>query len=345
MYHLLRTIGLSVAIGLGALTGVASADPFRIIVTETETPLVPNSLLYLAKREGYFERAGVDVELVPAAQTPMAVAALRSGQGEMANISVDALISLHREGVADVVAIHSSGKTIPYVIAGRKDLTLETMAGASFGIGRIRSLDHDLSSRVLEGHRVNVDTLQLVPLGEPKVRAQALATGRIDATTMSIGSFLAMPGRERFRVLVDVTDFFDTVPLVTKVDVVRRATLDTRGEEVQKVLEALTLAARDYAQNPEKWVTDMTKARPDVLPETLSELAKIYQGSWTVNGGLQFDELIYTAKSTQPGVVVKVDGEDTPFRIEVENWTDFSPMDNLLARIGTSSLGDRVSRK
>lgn len=345
MHHIIKAIGLSVVLGLSSLVGPALAEPFRIIVTETETPLVPNSLLYLAKVEGYFDRAGVDVELVPAAQTPMAVAALRSGQGEMANISVDALISLHREGVGDVVAIHSSGKTIPYVIVGRKDMSLETMAGASFGIGRIRSLDHDLSSRVLEGHRVNIDTLQLVPLGEPKVRAQALAAGRIDATTMSIGSFLAMPERDRFKVLVDVTDFFETVPLVTKVDVVRRATLETRAEEVEKVLEALTLAARDYAKTPEKWVAAMERARPDVKVDALSELAGIYQGSWTVNGGLQFGELIYTAKNTQSGVVLRVDGEDTPFRIEVENWTDFGPMDRVLARIGPSDLGDKVDRE
>lgn len=345
MKHIIKAIGLFFAFGVSLSAGPVLADPFRIIVTETETPLVPNSLLYLAKEEGYFERAGVDVELVPTAQTPMAVAALRSGQGEMANISVDALISLHREGVNDVVAIHSSGKTIPYVIAGRKDLTLETMAGSSFGIGRIRSLDHELSSRVLEGHKVNVDTLQLVPLGEPKVRAQALAAGRIDATTMSIGSFLAMPERENFKVLVDVTDFFDTVPLVTKVDVIRRSTLETRRDEVDKVLEALTLAARDYAQAPENWVAAMQRARPDVTPATLSELAKIYQGSWTVNGGLQFGELIYTAKNTQSGVVVRVDGEDTPFRIEVENWADFAPMDRVLAKIGPSNLGDALDRE
>lgn len=344
MHSMIKTISISLALVLSGLTGIAQADPFRIIVTETETPLVPNSLLYLAKEEGYFQRAGVEVELVPAAQTPMAVAALRAGQGEMANISVDALISLHREGVDDVLAIHSSGKTIPYVIAARKDLTLETMAGTSFGIGRIRSLDHDLSSRVLEGFKVNVDTLKLVPLGDPKVRSQALASGRIDATTMSIGSFLAMPQHEQFKVLVDVTDFFETVPLVTKVDVVRRATLETRRDDVDKVLEALTLAARDFAQNPDKWVDAMSRARPDVKATTITELAKIYKNSWSVNGGLQFGELIYTAKNTQPGVVVKENGEDTPFRIEVEHWTDFAPMDRVLAKIGNSDLGDKVSR-
>ncbi|KAA2312100.1 ABC transporter substrate-binding protein [Pseudooceanicola sediminis] len=341
MLSLLRK--LSLGLGLAVLATAGQADPFRIIVTSTETPLVPNSLLYLSAREGYFDRAGVQVTLVPAAQTPMAVAALRAGQGDMANISLDSVISLHREGVEDVIAVHSTDKAIPFVIAGRKDLTLADLPGAVYGIGRLRSLDHDLSSRVLENLGVNVDTLKLVPLGGPSTRAQALMAGRIDATTMSIGSFLAMPDHDRFTLLVDVAGFFKQVPLVSKVDVVNRETLETRGDDVKKVLEALTVAARDYAAHPEKWVDDMAAARPDVSRETLQTLAQTYKESWTVNGGFQFDELLYSARSTQH-TYKRENGEDTPFRVEIEDWADFAPMDAVLAKIGTSQLGDKVSR-
>lgn len=341
MFSLFKKLSLLATIAIFA--SAAQAEPFRIIVTSTEAPLVPNSLLFLGESAGYFERAGVDVELVPAAQTPMAVAALRAGEGEMANISLDSVISLHREGVEDVIAVHSTDKAIPFVIAGRKDLTLETMAGTTYGIGRLRSLDHDLSSRVLEALDVNVDTLKLVPLGGPSTRSQALLAGRIDATTMSIGSFLAMPEHERFKLLVDVAGFFDKVPLVSKVDVVSAETLKTRRSDVEKVLEALTLAARDYAQHPEKWVDDMVAARPDVSRETLQTLAETYKGSWTVNGGFQFDELLYSARNTQH-TFKRENGEDTPFRVELEDWTDFAPMDAVLAKIGTSTLGDKVTR-
>ena len=65
-----------------------------MIVTETEVPLVPNSVAWLAQSMGYFDRAGVAVDLVKVQQTPSAVAALRTGGGEMANISTDTALQL-----------------------------------------------------------------------------------------------------------------------------------------------------------------------------------------------------------------------------------------------------------
>jgi len=59
------------------LSSVAVADPFRIIVPEPETPLVPNSVIDLADRLGYYKREGVEVELIRVKATPAAVAALR----------------------------------------------------------------------------------------------------------------------------------------------------------------------------------------------------------------------------------------------------------------------------
>ena len=50
----------------------------------------------LAVELGYFDREGVEVELVRVQQTPSAVAALQAGEGEMANISVDAALSARR---------------------------------------------------------------------------------------------------------------------------------------------------------------------------------------------------------------------------------------------------------
>ena len=78
----------------------AQADPFRLIVTDLETPLVPNSVMDLALQQGYFEREGVEVELVRVQQTPSALAALQAGEGEMANIGVDALLLLVAGGEA-----------------------------------------------------------------------------------------------------------------------------------------------------------------------------------------------------------------------------------------------------
>src|SRR5690554_8127617 len=81
--------------GLGPAAGT---EPFRLIVTHLEPPLVPNSVMDLALELGYFEREGVAVELVRVQQTPSAIAAILSDEGEMANVGLDALLQLVARG-------------------------------------------------------------------------------------------------------------------------------------------------------------------------------------------------------------------------------------------------------
>lgn len=336
----MKFIQVAVALALaGFSVGAAEAAPFRIIVTSNDVPLVPNSVLHLALSEGYFERAGVEVELVPAAQTPMAITVLLTGGGEMANISVEALLGLYARGDKSLVAVGSTDKAIPYIIAAREGVTFESLGSGTFGVGRENSLDYTLSRLVLQGLGTRIEEMTYVPLGDPAVRAQALQQGRVDATTMSIGVFLAMPERTGLEILVDAEEFYRAAPVLTKVNVVSADVLETRGGEVDAVLEALTLAARDFAARPELWVEAMQRARPDVAPETLAELAKLYARSWTVNGGLQLADVNFTQtwfeESGALGADVKIPGRF---------WARFEPMDRVLEKIGVSEGGDAVTR-
>ncbi|KRA97256.1 hypothetical protein ASD83_08890 [Devosia sp. Root685] len=331
---------IAIAMVLAGLSLVpVAAAPFRIIVTSTEVPLVPNSVLHLALSEGYFERAGVEVELVPAAQTPMAITALLTGGGEMANISVEALLGLYARGDKSLVAVGSTDKAIPYIIAARDGVSFDSLSNGTFGVGRENSLDYTLSRLVLQSRGTRIEEMTYVPLGDPAVRAQALAQGRVDATTMSIGVFLAMPDRTGLDILVDAAEFYRAAPVLTKVNVVSAGVLKDRAGEVDAVLEALTLAARDFAGDPQLWVEAMARARPDVAPETLAELSGLYAKSWTVNGGLQLSDANYTQTWFEESGSLGAD-----VKIPVRFWTRFEPMDRVLEKIGVSEAGDAVTR-
>src|SRR3954453_5905973 len=127
------------------------AEPFRMIVTDMEVPLVPNSVMELAKQEGYYDRAGVDVAFVRVQQTPLAMAALRAGEGEMANVALESLLQATAQGATDLRGVMSPNKSLPYLIAGKDDIkAVGDLAGKRFGIGRIGSVDHLLTTRVLQ---------------------------------------------------------------------------------------------------------------------------------------------------------------------------------------------------
>ncbi len=318
----------------------AAAEPFRLIVTDLETPLVPNSVMDLALQGGYFERAGVEVELVRVQQTPLAVAALQAGEGDMANIAVDALLQLVAREAADLRAVVSPNKSLPFLIAAAPEIsTPAELEGRSFGVGRIGSLDHSLSMAVLNAAGVDSGTLDVVTLGQPNVRAQALMAGQVDATTMSIGTMIALPDPDSVNVLIDTDAYYAAAPVVTKVNAVSVETLETRREDVEAVIEALVLASRDFAQDGSAWVAAMAEARPDVERGDLERLSEAYAASWSVNGGLQRAELEHTAE----WMAQSEDFKDIQLP-PLEAWVDFGPLDAVLARVGVAEGMDESSR-
>ncbi len=340
---LMRTLKrhlLATAVAAVALAGAAQAEPFRLIVTHLEPPLVPNSVMDLAVELGYFEREGVDVELVRVQQTPSALAALQSGEGEMANISVEALLQLVLGGADDLRAVTSPNKALPFLIAAKESIaTPADLAGASFGVGRVGSLDHSLSTVVLRENGVDVDAIEIVNLGQPGVRAQALAADQVDATTMSIGVWTSLPDRTGLHVLVDQADYYRAAPVVSLVNIVSTDTIENRREDLEAVIRAMIRLSRDFAADPSSWVEAMAAALPDQDRDTLAMLADAFAASWSINGGLSADELRYTADWLY-------EGEDFQGarKLELGEWVDFGPLDAVLAEIGTAPGMDEPTR-
>ncbi len=342
---------MSVRLAAGLLAGllglaaasvppVAMAAPFRLIVTDHEPPLVPNSVMELALTEGYFAREGVDVELVRVQQTPSAIAAMAAGEGEMANIGLDALLQLHARGATDLKAVMSPNKSLPFLIAGSDEIDgAPDLSGRSFGVGRLGSLDHSLSLKVLEAAGVDTETLAIIPLGQPNVRAQALAAGRIDATTMSIGVWLTLPERDGLEVLVDQEAYYRAAPVVNKVNVVSPDVLAERPDEVRAVIRALILASREFAAEPQRWSAAMAELLPHVERTTLDELAASFEGSWSVNGGLSRSELEFSADWVFQGP--DFGGLDP---VPLEHWVQFAPLDAVLSELGTHPSADAADR-
>jgi NitT/TauT family transport system substrate-binding protein len=335
---LLSVTTVAVTLLLGAT--VASAATFRLILTHLEPPLVPNSVMDLALEKGYFAAEGVEVELVRVEQTPSALQALSAGEGEMANVSVDGLLLLVAQGATDLKAVTSPNKSLPYVIASKDDIrSIADLAGRSFGVGRVGSLDHSLSMKVLSGGGLDTSAIELLAIGQPNVRAQALVAGQIDATTMSIGVWMSIPDKTGFHLLVDQKPYYEAVPVVNKVNVVTQAVLDSRGEEVQAVIRALIKISRDFAKDPNAWAAAMVPYAPNTDEAGLQTLATTFGESWSVNGGMSAPELQYTQDW-----LYKTEDFAGVTPVTLDRWVDFGPVDAVLADLGTDASGDDPAR-
>lgn len=335
-----KLIGLLIPALAGLmLAQPAAAAPFRLILTHLEPPLVPNSVMDLALEKGYFAAEGVEVELVRVEQTPSALQALAAGEGEMANVGVDGLLLLVAQGATDIKAVTSPNKSLPYVIVAKDDInSIADLAGRRFGVGRVGSLDHSLSMKVFASQGLDVDSLEVLAIGQPNVRAQALVAGQIDATTMSIGAWMSVPDKTGYHIIVDQEAYYAAAPVVNKVNAVTQKVLDERGAEVQGVIRALIKISRDFSADPDAWATAMVPYAPNIDEASLHELAATFAGSWSVNGGMNATDLQYT----QDWLYSTEDFTDvTP--VTLEQWVDFGPVDAVLADMGTVE-GDNTGR-
>ncbi|MGD9739396.1 MAG: ABC transporter substrate-binding protein [Bauldia sp.] len=324
-----RRLAIAAAVGT-AMAAVPAAAQFRLIVVEPQTPLVLNSVMWLADQLGYYEAEGVDVELVPVNDTPTAVAALLAGQGDMANISLASALATVAQNLLPMKAVTSPDKFLPFsIVANNSIQSPADLAGKTFGVAAVGSLDYTLSNIVFNAIGVDPASVTFVAIGPPPQRGAALIAGQIDATTMSIGTFLGLEDKSNIHVLVPVDEFLAHAGVLNKVNVVPDTVLAERRDEVEAVVRALTRLSRDFAADPNLWVEAMVVARPDYARENLETLATQFQCAWSVNGGMDLATI-------ETGVVETYATEELAGlrQVELAEWVDFTVADDVLAALG-----------
>ncbi len=319
------------------LVGIAApaAHAFTIIITEPNTPLVPNSIIELAQRLGYFEQQGVHVDFKRVPGTPLAIAALSAGDGDMANVSLAALLNLTKRGDARFRAVSSPSRSMSYVIAARNSVaSMAELSGKPFGIGQAGTLDDTLNRLVLRSENVEPDAIRMVRIGAPELRLKALAAGQIDATTISLGTWAAFPNKAGLQVLLPQDRYFAAAPITAKINIVPADVGPEKRQESVKVIAALVALARDFAAHPQRWADAMHEARPDVSETVLRSLGVSYANDWCVDGCFDPDELTRSAQLLQ-------NGSDHGKIVPLSAWTDFSLLADALRLSLAKSDTDR----
>jgi NitT/TauT family transport system substrate-binding protein len=145
-----------------------------------------------------------------------------------------------------------------------------------------------------------------------------------------------MPKKDGLHVLVDQPTYYAAASVVDKVNVVRDDVLQSKRDQITAVTKAIILASRDFANNPKLWVDAMAVARPDVSRSDLEALAEAFKYSWSVNGGLNKDELANTVETDYQGP----DYKDLR-KVGIDEWVDISVIQSVLKSVGVSPISDK----
>ena len=230
---------------------------------------------------------------------------------------------------------------MPFVIVAQKALTSPSqLAGKSFGVGRIGSVDYTQSRTVLSSLGIDVSKMRYIAIGQPAIRAQAMIAGQIDATTITLGTLATIENRAALNVLVDHPAYYAAAPFITKLSVVPADIAKSRAAEIASIVRATILLSRDFAADPARWVGAMVQARPDLPRTQLEELSIAYRDSWSVNGGLSLED----AQVTQTALAQTDEFKDIPVGLKASDWVDMSFIDEVLSKYGRLPVVESKSK-
>lgn len=292
-------LGLALSAFMGTAAFAQDLLVLKLATADTDINPTTDSVLKLADKLGFYEKHGVKIEIVQLEGTPQAVAALNSGAVDLADISIDAALRLRADNNLPLRGIVAGTLGAPYLIATREDIAkVEDLAGKSFAIADTGSLDHTYTQLVLRSMGVDADAPQYVAIGAPAARVQALAAGKVDATTVSYGTFLPIANTPGIKILVSPEDFSAATPGVSKFVATLESTASAKREAIQRFVDALVDASRTFENDPKQWVAAMTEARDDLSPENLQKTADFLADRWCVNGCMSPDAIAKTVAFT-----------------------------------------------
>lgn len=327
------------ALALGVLVAACAPAPvgvqpsvltLKVGVAVTPAPALPESALWLARDLGFFQKEGLDVQLTEVNATPSVITAMRTGDVDVGDINFEDVIRLTSSGELPMRAISSASGRNFFMIVGKRSVgSVAELGGKSFAIARVGSQDHALSSKVLSVKGVPADSVNYVAIGAPNVRAQALVAGQVDATTVSLGTWVTIQNQPNIHVLVGVDDYYSALPLVNKGNAVTVKALNDKAEALRRFTTALIKTSRYLAENKQAWVDGMSNLRPDLARSDLEYLWDQFGSSWAVNGQINLP-----AYQTSTDFLFDQGTFGDQPHIAATDWVDTSFVDNSLHDLG-----------
>jgi len=312
----------------------------RVGLGSSPVPPLPNSVLWLAKDLGFYRREGLEIELIEFQGTPLAIAAMISGDIDVGNVSTSEVIRLTATKGQPMRAIHSPDARLYFLIAAKEEIkSVQALQGKTFAVARLGSVDHTQSMLTLKALGVNPAGLTVLAMGVPTTRAQALVAGRVDATAMSVGTWVSIQKEPGVRILIDHNTFFENATVVEKVNAATTKVIEEKPEQLRRFTAAIVKTARHFADNQEAWVNAITKRRAKLDRKDAANLWTGFKTSWAVNGLMNLEAYKKTADFYyQSGTLEKVP------KIEVNEWTDARFLDDVLKELGVNSKIDAPGR-
>src|SRR5512138_2641549 len=200
--------------------------------------------MFIAKEGGYYQKYGLDVNLVFGAGT-IGVAMISSGEAAMTNSSMEqALQASARDPNALVMMGSTLNRGAFALMVPSKMNNAKELKGKRIAVSQIGDAPYNYSVALLGKFGLKPRDVQWVPVGtDVNARAVALTTGRADGTLLTAPAYFALE-KQGYKMLANMGDYSDiyasTVYLFT------RKTVAANPKLPETIIKAQTEAIKRF---------------------------------------------------------------------------------------------------
>ena len=256
-------------IALAALLAVSAAwaqQPQKITINYP-TRSGASWPMYIAKDGGYYQKYGLDVTLTFGVH-PAGIAMLTSGEGKMANYSLEQAMQASLKDGSFVMVGSSLNKAL-FALIARKDMkNIKELKGKRLAVGQIGDAPYNYTVALLGKSGFGVRDVQWIPVGtDVSGRAAALESGRADATLLTAPNYFRLEeaGYKNLGNLADHDDIYAaTVYLLTKSGVSQNPKLPellvkAHAEAIKRFYDDKAFAMKAYINYDKQPEADVDK--------------------------------------------------------------------------------------
>jgi NitT/TauT family transport system substrate-binding protein len=288
-----------------------------------------NSIWTIAKDAGFYQKRGLDVEVVYIASTTLSAAAVLSGHIQVGMVAGVGVINSAAAG-ADLVSVACWVNVLDYELVTQPSIkSAEGLKGKTVGISRFGSVT-DVAARAFLTElklRPGEDVL-IRQIGGSAERAAAFKQGAVAAFLSSTGSIQLLGENLPHTILIRTSDLKNPPPFPWICAVTSKRYLAKIRENVKKIVMALTEATHFFKTRKEESKKIVGKYFPTANAAYLEDnynatIRILEQVPYVSRPGME--NLIIDARKTNPNIKVTVNDvvDDTIVReLEREGFFD-----------------------
>src|ERR1700689_3211103 len=247
-----------------AAATVPWAQPLQKITINYPNRSGSNWPLFLAKEGGYYQKYGLDVNLVFGVH-PAGIAMIVSGEAAMTAYTLEqSMQAASKDG--SLIALGSPfKKSLFALMAQKKVASIRDLKGKTIGVSQIGDAPYNYTVGLIGKAGLTPRDVEWVPVGsEVSAGAAALNSGRVDATMLTAPVYFKFE-EQGYKNLGNISDYDDIY--APSVYLFKKATVAANPKLPELLIKAHAEAIKRFYEDKDFALKAYVTYRPEDLPD------------------------------------------------------------------------------